>query len=105
MAATTGRTRVAAIDFGTGFCSLAYTMNEDNVIANIPLCSTNDHSARVPTAVLLKKNEDGTVKVTKFGSLAQSEIVKLSSERMGKHLYFECFKMDLLQESVSRCRL
>ena len=99
MAATPGRAKVAAIDFGTGFCSLAYTMKEDDVIGNILL--SPDHE-RVPTAVLLKKNEaDGTLKVSKFGILAQREILKIKSEDMSKYLYFECFKMDLLQESVS----
>ena len=98
--------RVAAIDFGTGFCSLAYTLGQDDEIATIPLGFTyTPDSARTPTAVLLKKNPDCTLKVVKFGSPAQSEISKLSSEALRKYLYFEYFKMNLLREAVSASSL
>ena len=95
--------RVAAIDFGTGFCSLAYTLRQDDEIAVIPLGFTyTPDSARVPTAVLLKKNPDCTLKIVKFGSPAQNEISKLSNEALGKYLYFEC---NLLHEAVSASSL
>ena len=102
--ATPGPTRVAAIDFGTGFCSLAYTIAEDaapDKIINVQLsCSVN--AARVPTAILLLKNPDeSNLKVAKFGSEAQDEIIKMSREDLEKHLYFECFKMNLFHEAVS----
>lgn len=95
--------RVAAIDFGTGFCSLAYTLAKDDVISNIPwpLSSSYSISAREPTALLLRKNEAGTFKVHKFGSPAQNEITRLSTEELRNYLYFECFKMNLFREDVS----
>ena len=101
-----GPTRVAAIDFGTGFCSLAYTIANlkdaaPDTIANVRL-SFNANSERVPTAILLLKNPDeSNLKVAKFGSGALDEIIKMSSEDLEKHIYFECFKMNLFHEAVS----
>ena len=92
--------RFAAIDFGTGFCSVAYTLDQDDEIANVPL-STDDDSARVPTAILLRKQPDSTLTITKFGKQAQEKITKLKVESLNEHLYFECFKMKLLNEAVS----
>ena len=95
--------RVAAIDFGTGSCSLAFTLAKNDEIAIIPL-SNNPHSfdsARVPTAILLKKNPDGTLNIANFGSHAQDEISQLYGEELKEYLYFECFKMDLFNKAVS----
>ena len=92
--------RVAAIDFGTGFCSLAFTLAECDSIRNILLGWLLD-SVREPTAILLKKNPDGTLTVAKFGSLAQKEISRLNSAELKEYLYFECFKMDLFHKAVS----
>ena len=94
-------TRIAAIDFGTGFCSLAFTLAKNAKIVNIPLSCSFD-SARVPTAILLeKKPDESNLQVVKFGSQAQDSISKMSNEDLEKHLYFECFKMDLFHEAVS----
>ena len=93
-------TRIAAIDFGTGFCSLAFTLAENAKIVSIPLSSLD--SARVPTAILLEKKPDEfNLQVVKFGSQAQDLISKMTNEDLEKHLYFECFKMDLFHEAVS----
>ena len=43
---------IAAIDFGTTFCSLAYTLSDDDKVNLIEL---NPHQQRVPTAILLRK--------------------------------------------------
>ena len=93
---------IAAIDFNTGVCSLAYMLSKDDEIAAVPLGFTyTPDSSHVPMAILLKKNPDGTVKVAKFGSPAQNEISKLRSEAMGNYLYFDCFKINLHHEAVS----
>ena len=93
--------RIAAIDFGTGFCSLAFTLAKNAKIVNIPLSCSFD-SARVPTAILLeKKPDESNLQVVKFGSQAQDLISKMSNEDLEKYLYFECFKMDLFHEAVS----
>ena len=93
--------RVAAIDFGTGSCSLAYTLGQDDRIAAIPLSSDLD-SPRVPTAILLKKNPDSTLRVSKFGILAQEAISTIDIDSMPDEIiYFECFKMELFHDSVS----
>ena len=91
--------KIAAIDFGTTFCSLAYTLSEDDEIANVGLDEVLD---RVPTAILLKKtspSKNATLTVAEFGRLAQNEISKLTWE-VPEYLYFECFKM-MLRRKVS----
>ena len=106
---TTGN--VAAIDFGTTFCSLAYTTgSEEQNVGNVKL---NEVYSRVPTAVLLRQKQDCSVDdtddpVTKsvayeikaFGYQAQEEHRKLRSHDRSKCLYFERFKMNLQQDQV-----
>ena len=103
---TTGN--VAAIDFGTTFCSLAFTTSSGN-IANLKL---NEVHSRVPTAVLLRQREnsiaisgEGLVRtpqydVYRFGYSAQDEHKKMRKEERAKSLYFERFKMDLQMDAV-----
>ena len=94
--------KVAAIDFGTGFCSLAYTLKKDDEIAHIPLSSADSDTARVPTAILLKRtNPDDTFTVAKFGIHAQGEATQLNSKQLKDYLYFEFFKMNLFHKAVS----
>ena len=93
--------RVAAIDFGTGSCSLAYTLGQDDKILTIPLSSDLD-SPRVPTAILLEKKSDSTIRVLSFGIQAQESISKINIDSMPDEIiYFECFKMMLFHEAVS----
>ena len=103
--------RVAAIDFGTGFCSLAYTLGQDDEIATIPLSSDLDSlrvptadldSLRVPTAILLEKKADSTIRVSSFGIQAQESISEINIDsKPDEIIYFECFKMMLFHDSVS----
>ena len=89
--------RIAAIDFGTTFCSLAYTLSERDQIGNMGL---NWVRERVPTAILLKKMPDDTFTVNKFGYQAQEELADLGG-KLKDYLYFECFKMQLRGDVVS----
>ena len=106
---TTGN--VAAIDFGTTFCSLAYTTGaEEQRIGNVKL---NEVYLRVPTAVLLCQKQDCrnddaddpvpksvAYEVKSLGYDAQEEHRKLRSHDRSKCLYFERFKMNLQQDKV-----
>ena len=112
---TTGN--VAAIDFGTTFCSLAYTTGAraGTVEPEINTLKLNEYYLRVPTAILLKQTEDNcnlqnieedpvvrtpVYKVNSFGYHAQDQHRKLRSSDRQKCLYFERFKMDLQQDEV-----
>ena len=90
--------RIAAIDFGTTFCSLAYALSEKGQVANVGLNWVLD---RVPTAILLEKiTASNSLNVANFGFQAQEEIIKLGKE-LEEYVYFECFKMKLSREVVS----
>ena len=90
--------RIAAIDFGTSFCSLAYALSTTDKVVNL---SINGRHERVPTAILLEKLEGDTLAVCSFGYEAQEDLTTLSTSELQKHLYFECFKMKLRDENVS----
>ena len=101
-------TNVAAIDFGTTHCSLAYsTAASADETSSLKL---DDYHARVPTAILLKKgkerlNSDGTVvaiecSVDSFGYAAQNKYQRLKRGDNRKFLYFERMKMRLQHEKV-----
>ena len=93
--------RIAAIDFGTTYTSLAYVLPKDGVVVNMPVTSKS-HTERVPTAILLKKKTNGELSVDSFGREAQKQVAMLNSEEMPEYCYFECFKMKLRgEESVS----
>ena len=88
---------IAAIDFGTSFCSLAYALS-DHKVANLEF---NQSWERVPTAILLEKGKapNASLTVAKFGFQAQKEIGRLGT-KLEEYVYFECFKMKLSQEEV-----
>ncbi|XP_011409828.1 PREDICTED: heat shock 70 kDa protein 12A-like [Amphimedon queenslandica] len=99
-------TNVAAIDFGTTHCSLAYsTAASADETSSLKL---DDYHARVPTAILLKRgkerlNSDGTVvgiecSVDSFGYAAQNKYQRLKRGDNVKFLYFERMKMRLQHE-------
>lgn len=87
---------VAAIDFGTSCCSLAFSLKGGRS-ENLEI---NDNHDRVPTAILLKKNEDGSVSVVGIGFVAQDQYKSLPPAQFTKRIYFECFKMQLREEKV-----
>ena len=93
--------RIAAVDFGTTYTSLAYVLPKDGIVVNMPINLTSA-TERVPTAILLKKESNGELSVDSFGSEAQKQVVMLNSAEVPEYLYFECFKMKLRgEESVS----
>ena len=89
---------VAAIDFGTSCCSLAFSVKGGGV-ENLAL---SENLERVPTAILIKKNENGSVSVASIGFIAQGMYKTLPPAQLAKRIYFECFKMQLRDERVSR---
>lgn len=111
---TTGN--VAAIDFGTTFCSLAYTTGATNETEpEINTLKLNQYYSRVPTAILLKQKDDCSLQnieddflvirspvyeVKFFGFEAQDQHCKLRKADRKKCLYFERFKMSLQQDEV-----
>ena len=121
---TTGN--VAAIDFGTTFCSLAYTTSfgtgaaarvgivEPRPAPKINTLQLNEYHPRVPTAILLKPRDDGNLQnidedlvarspiydIKSFGYFAQNEYHKLRSSDRREWMYFERFKMNLQQDEV-----
>ena len=87
---------IAAIDFGTTNCSVAYTTvgsGPDEGPRRLPLNSTH---CRVPTAILFKP--DGTI--DSFGYDARKEYLNLDDEDRLDYAYFEQIKMDLQHDEV-----
>ena len=91
---------IAAIDFGTSNCSLAYSVDRETV-NTVCLCEAFD---RVPTAILIEpedKTSHGSgnysmpMTVIDIGKVAQQSYGNLPKEEYIMHLYFECFKMKL----------
>ena len=89
---------IAAVDFGTTFCSLAYSLSNKEAVSLIEL---NPSQTRVPTSLLLQRTADGTLQVRDFGFEAQSEATKLIGDECANHVYFELVKM-LLYNTVSQ---
>ena len=101
------RVAIAAIDFGTTFCSLAYTLPDEDTVNLIEL---NSHQQRVPTAILLRKKgvtADGTPElmvIENFGFDAQSATITLLEKERTHRVYFELVKM-LLHNQVPYFRV
>ena len=92
---------VAAIDFGTTFCSLAYCVTG----CDIETLKIDGHFDRVPTAILLKRRyQNEAVTVDEIGFSAQEKYRDFPPEKHKDFLYFECFKMQLRDETVSITR-
>ena len=87
---------VAAIDFGTACCSLAYALPWRKEIFTLPL---DGPCSRVPNAILIEK-ENNTVKA--FGYRAQRLFATQKME-LNRYVYFERMKMILYRRSVSLC--
>ena len=84
---------IAAIDFGTTSCSLAYCIKGDTAIHMLKL-SADDN--RVPSAILVDPN--GTV--MEFGKNARKKYVHLTSEKKRTHQFFSEIKMKLQHDKV-----
>lgn len=85
-------TYIAAIDFGTTSCSVAYVIQNEEV----QRLSLNDTFYRVPTAILFEP--DG--KVFSFGIEAQQDYRNLDDDKRPNYIYFEHFKMKLQNDEV-----
>ena len=85
---------LAAIDFGTTYCSVAYIRKGCKDIVKLPL---DGPRTRVPNAILIDKN---TNTVTAFGYRAQNQF-SLLKKRQEKFIYFERMKMILYRTKVS----
>lgn len=112
---------IAAIDFGTTFCSLAFaTVGDpervDMESVDINTVMLNNYYPRVPTAILLKEASSGSsdvrcsdddpvsktcdYEVVAFGYEAVNRHSKLKPTERSEYLYFERFKMTLQQDEV-----
>ena len=90
---------IAAIDFGTKNCSLAYITEYDTadvLQTGIPKLPLNGTFLRVPTAILF--NPEGHVLA--FGHDARSLYGNLRDREYSEYFYFEEIKMNLHHEQV-----
>ena len=88
---------IAAIDFGTTYCSVAYTLKDSDEIFKLPL---DGPLTRVPNAILIKKEGN---EVDGFGYLAQNKFSRLPKNEKKNYMYFERMKMILYRTPVSLC--
>lgn len=101
---------IAAIDFGTTFCSLAYITAQDKSVQPLKVDGVR---TRVPTAILLKLEgikpskplQPGTqssiYRVINVGYTAQQRYAKLNLDQQDEYLYFERTKTILQHHKVS----
>ena len=89
---------VAAIDFGTTYCSLAYMTEGDQE----PTMMNFEYTyPRVPTSLLLKRNDDdGTAEVKCFGYEARREYTRTRPKLQHQYIYFDRVKMNLKEEDT-----
>ena len=78
---------VAAIDFGTTFCSLSYQVAAGYERKNLMISGTHD---RVPTAVLVRR-KGVQINVVEIGYAAQTKYKNIPRSSYRGYLYFECF--------------
>ena len=86
---------IAAINFGTASCSVAYCTGSDQAIQNLNI---NPGKFRVPTVLLLPKTGDNKYAVEKFGVTAQEIVQAFGRDEHKGHSYFEFFKMKIHQK-------
>ena len=86
---------IAAIDFGTSSCSVAYWMKGDK---NVRLLTLGSDDVRVPTAILMDSNG----KVVEFGKSARRKYAQLPKEKKQHHYFFNDIKMILQHDKVFR---
>ena len=90
---------IAAIDFGTKNCSLAYITKNDRLelTQGVPKLPLNGTYLRVPTAILF--NQEGQVEA--FGHDARTLYGNLEDYERECYFYFEEIKMNLRRDQVS----
>ena len=81
---------IAAIDFGTSNCSLAYSTRRDESVALLTL-SSQEGQVRVPTILLV--NDRG--EPVKFGNRAIREYKNMDPDEQLKYHLFERIKLAL----------
>ena len=91
---------IAAIDFGTTNCSVAYITASDNPDLGPQQLSLGGTYYRVPTAILFK--HDGSF--VSFGYRARNDYINLDDEYRLHYHYFEEIKMNLQLDEVSLLR-
>ena len=91
---------IAAIDFGTKNCSLAYITENDRLelTQGVPKLPLNGTYLRVPTAILL--NHEGQIEA--FGHDARTLYGNLEDHEQESYFYFEEIKMNLLRDQVGQ---
>lgn len=87
---------VAAIDFGTTNCSVAYLTASDDPKLGPQRLSLNSTYQRVPTAILFK----GDGKFVSFGHEARNDYLALDDSERLDYYYFEEIKMILQLDEV-----
>ena len=87
---------LAAIDFGTTNCSVAYTTVGSKPEEGPLRLTLNTSYYRVPTAILFKP--DGSI--DSFGYDARAEYLDLDDEDRLEYAYFEQIKMTLQHDKV-----
>ena len=92
---------IAAIDFGTTYCSLAYKTKGDRRPITVMHI---EHKERVPNSILIQENNDGTHTAVAFGFTAAKEFLKYSKRchYQDEYIYFEQLKMLLERDEVSK---
>ena len=86
---------VAAIDFGTTYCSVAYALQREKEIIKLPL---DGPLTRVPNAILIERKSNTVVA---FGYGAQNQFAHLPKGQQKDYIYFERMKMILYRKQVN----
>ncbi|XP_011408792.1 PREDICTED: heat shock 70 kDa protein 12A-like [Amphimedon queenslandica] len=101
---------IAAIDFGTTSVSLAYSITsrlirdakDAGLGVNTLVLDREDHSNRVPNAILLKRNRR-KLEVEDFGTSARKKFETKKASEYSQYVYFERIKMLLKRDqSIDR---
>ncbi len=87
---------IAAIDFGTTNCSLAYITAGDSFEEGPKRLPLNTSHYRVPTAILF--TPDGSI--DSFGYDARTQHFNLEDDQLLTYAYFEQIKMDFQHDEV-----
>ena len=94
---------IAALDFGTTYCSLAMISGKDKASC----LKLDNYRPRVPNAILLRKLNSSSAtdhvpcEIRAFGKNAQETHTKLKPNEVSQHLFFERIKMNLQHDPVS----
>ena len=90
---------VAAIDFGTTYCSVAYALQREKEILRLPL---DGPLTRVPNAILIERKNNTVVA---FGYGAQNQFAQVPKGQQKDYIYFERMKMILYRKQVNYERI